>query len=58
MDAKGFKETCIKEKKRKGDIHQPFYGTWVADFMQRQDAERFMLGKYLSGKRAGRQAQE
>ena len=29
-------------------IHQLFYGTWVADFMLRQDAGRFMLGKYLS----------
>jgi len=23
----GFKKTCIKEKKKRGDIHQPFYGT-------------------------------
>jgi len=36
-----------REKKR-GDIHQPLYGTWVADFMLRQDTGRFMLGKYLS----------
>ena len=33
------------------DIHQPFYDTWVADFMLRQDAGRFMLGKYLSDKK-------
>jgi len=31
----GFKKTCIREKKKRGDIHQPFYGTWVADFMLR-----------------------
>jgi len=48
MDEEGFKKTCIKEKQKKGDMQQPFYGTWVADFMLRQDAERFMLGKYLS----------
>jgi len=51
MDEEGFKKTCIKEKKKTGDIHQPFYGTWVEDFrMQelRQDAGRIMLGKYLS----------
>ena len=24
MDEEGFKKTCIKEKKRRGDIHQPF----------------------------------
>jgi len=48
MDEEGFKETCIREKKKRGNIHQPFYGTWVADFILRQDAGRFMLGKYLS----------
>jgi len=51
MDAEGFKKTCIREEKKGGDIHQPFYGTWVADFMLRQDAGRFMLGKYLSDKK-------
>ena len=50
MDEEGFKTTCIKEKKKRGDIHQPLYGTWVADFVLRQDAGRFMLGKYLSDK--------
>jgi len=51
MDEEGFKKICIREKKKRGDIHQPFYGTWVADFMLRQDAGRFMLGKYLSDKK-------
>ena len=51
MDEESFKKTCIREKKKRGDIHQPFYGTWVADFMLRQDAGRFMLGKYLSDKK-------
>jgi len=51
MDEEGFKKTCIRDKKKRGDIHQPFYGTWVADFMSRQDAGRFMLGKYLSDQR-------
>ena len=50
MDEEGFKKTCITEKKKRGGI-QPFYGTCVADFMLRQDAGRFMLGKYLSGKK-------
>ena len=54
MDEEGFKQTCIREKKNGGDIHQPFYGTWVADFMLRQDAGRFMLGKYLSDKKIRR----
>jgi len=33
MDEECFKKTCIKEKKTNGGIHQPLYGTWVADFM-------------------------
>ena len=48
MDEEGFKKTCIKEKEKRGGIHQPFYGIWVADFMLRQDAGRFMLGKCLN----------
>jgi len=27
------------------------YGTWVTDFMLRQDAGRFMMGKYLGDKK-------
>ena len=34
MDEESFKKTCIKKGKRRGDIHQPLYGTWVADFMR------------------------
>jgi len=47
MDEEGFKKTCIKEKGKRGGIHQPLYSTWVADFMLRLDAGRFMLGEYL-----------
>ena len=50
MDEKCFKTTCIKERKKRGGIHQPVYGTWVEDLMLRQDAGRFMLGKYLNDK--------
>ena len=58
MDEEGFKKTCIKEKKERGDIHQPFHGTWVADFMLREDAGRFMQGKYLSEKKNPMAAKE
>ena len=44
MDEEDFKKTCIKEDKKRRGIHQPVYGTWVADLMLRQDAGRFMLG--------------
>ena len=48
MDEESFKKTCIQEKEKVGGIHQPFYGTWAADFMRIQDAGRFLLGKYQS----------
>jgi len=51
MDEESFKKTCINEEEKRGGTHQPFYGTWVADFMRRQDAGRFMLGKYLNDKK-------
>jgi len=51
MDEESFKKTCIKEKGKKGGTHQPFYGTWVAYFILKQDARRFMLGKDLSDKK-------
>jgi len=47
MDEEGFKKTCIKEKKKRG----PLYCTWVADFILRQDAGRFIRGKFLSDKK-------
>jgi len=51
MEKQSFKKSCIEEKRQRGDIYQPCYSTWVADFMLRQDTERFMLGKYLSDKK-------
>jgi len=45
------KRLVSRRRKKRGGIHQPFYGTWVADFVLRQDAGRFMLGKYLSNKK-------
>jgi len=40
----------VSRRGKRGGIHQPLCGTWVADFMLRQDAGMFMLGKYLSDK--------
>jgi len=52
------KKTCIKKKKKRGGIHQPFYDTCVADFMLRQNAGRFTLKKYLSDKKNPMAAKE
>jgi len=49
------KRLVSRRRKKRGGIHQPLYGTWVADFMLKQDAGRFMLGKYLSDKKIPRQ---
>ena len=35
MEEDRVKKTCIKEGKKRGGIHQPFRGTWVADFIPR-----------------------
>jgi len=51
MDEESFKKTCVKEKEKRGGIHQPLYGTWVADFMLGQDTGKFAPGKYLSNKK-------
>jgi len=51
MDEEGFKKIYMKEKIKREGFHQPLYGTWVVDFMLRQDAGRFMLEKYLSDKK-------
>ena len=48
MDEEGFKKTCIREKKKRGDIHQPFYSTWVADFTVK-DAEANEQHKSIIG---------
>jgi len=45
------KKTYVKKKKKRGGIHQPFYGTWVSDFMLRQDAGKFTLKNYLIDKK-------
>jgi len=50
MDAEILKKSCIKEKEKRRGIYQPFYGTWVVDFMLRQDAKKSTLGKHLRGK--------
>jgi len=47
LDEESFKKTCIKEKKKRGGIHQPLHGTWVVDFMLRQDAQIPMDLNYI-----------
>jgi len=44
MDEESFKKTCIEENKKKGGIHQPLYGSWVADFILRQNTEGLCWG--------------
>jgi len=58
MDEESLKKTCIQKKEKRGGIHQPFYGTWVVDFMLKQDAGKFMLEKYLSDKKKSMEAKD
>jgi len=48
---KRYPKVLIKQKR--GGIHQSFYGTWLVDFILRQDAlaGKFMLGRFLSDKK-------
>jgi len=41
-------ERLVSRRRKRGGVHEPLYGTWAADFMLKQDAGKFMLGKYLS----------
>jgi len=50
MHEERFKKIRIKEKGRKGSIHQLFYGAFVSYFMVIQDAGNSMLTKCLSTK--------
>jgi len=56
MDDKDSKKSCIigKDKGKRRGIHHPLYGTWVADFMLRQRAKKFILERYLSDKKIPR----
>ena len=58
MDEEAFKKTCTEDKKKRGGIHQPFYGTWIVDFILKQDSGRFMLGKNSSHKKNPMEAKE
>jgi len=49
----GLQEDLYQGEETRGGIHQPHYGTWVADLILRQDAGSFMLGRYLSDKKCG-----
>jgi len=42
----------VSRRRKKGEGNQQsLYSTWAVDLMLRQDAGRFMLGKYLSDKK-------
>ena len=45
LDEEDFKKTCIREKKKRGEIHQPFYGTWVADLNSETGCRKAYAGK-------------
>ena len=52
MDENGFGKACARKIRRRedGGIRNPLHGTWMVDFMTRQDAGKFLLARYLSDK--------
>jgi len=49
IDDRKFLKSCVQARTEQGNINQPAYGTWTADFMVRQNESRAFLGKYLNG---------
>jgi len=45
MDEEDFKKTSIKEKQKRGGIHEPLYGTWAADSMLRAGCRKVYAGE-------------
>jgi len=48
IDYSKFLKSCVRARAEQGNINQPAYGTWTADFMLRQNESRAFLGKYLN----------
>jgi len=48
IDDRKILKSCVQAWAEQGNINQPAYGTWTADFMLRQNESRAFLGKYLN----------
>jgi len=51
IDDGKFLKSCVQARAQQGNINHPAYGTWMADFMLRQNESRAFLGKYLNDPR-------
>jgi len=40
--------SCVRTRAEQGNINQPAYGTWIADFTLLLNESRAFLGKYLN----------
>ena len=43
-----FLKSCVRARAEQGNINHPAYGTWMADFILRQNESRAFLGRYLN----------
>jgi len=48
IDDGKFLKSGVQARAEQGNINHPAYGTWMVDFMLRQDESRAFLGKYLN----------
>jgi len=51
IDDRFFLKSCVRARAEQGNINHPAYGTWMADFMLRQNESKAFLGKYLNDPR-------
>jgi len=50
IDERKFLKSCVRARAEQGNMNNPAYGTWTADFMLRQNESRAFLG-YLNDPR-------
>jgi len=51
IDDRKFLKSCVRARAEQGNINQPAYGTWTADFMSWQNESTAFLGKDLNDPR-------
>jgi len=51
IDDRKFLKSCVRARAEQGNINRHTFGSWMADFMLRQNESKAFLGKYLNDPR-------